>query len=62
MTPEQKINLEKTLEEIKLQADIAEQRARLVTYKYSEIMYTVKLDQLKNPEKYESEDNKPKKT
>lgn len=63
MTTEQKNNLLQNLEDITLQANIAEQRTKLVKNKYEEIMYTLRLDQLQNPEKYANpESNKAEKS
>ena len=53
MTTTQRDQLIKTFEELKLQADIAEQRNRLVKNNYEELIYSLRLDQLKNPEKYD---------
>ncbi len=46
------------IEQLELKARTAKARAEIVKYSFEEIMYSLKLDQLKNPEKYGSENIK----
>jgi len=57
-----KNNLRETKEVLELQADIAKARADLQKYSYEELVYAIKIYEIKNPKEIKTEVNEPEKS
>ena len=57
-----KNNLRETKEVLELQADIAKARADLQKYSYEELVYAIKIFEIKNPKEIKTEANEPEKS